>query len=107
MSNWMIVQIVVEIALLVFGLTGLFFAFRELPEVWNCDKEEDDISSLHPSSIVYTEGVFDKYQFDIKESNELTKKMIMADSCDPGFDKTYPLFDYKFLRRNDEQIRYH
>ena len=42
MSNWMIFQIIVEIALLVFGLTGLFFAFRELPEVWNCDKEEEN-----------------------------------------------------------------
>ena len=103
MSIWMIVQIIVEIALLVFGLTGLFFAFRELPEVWNCDKEDeiDDISSLHPIAIYGGEHFGEKY------TNELTKKMIMADSCDPGFDKTYPLFDYKFLRRNDEQIRYH
>ena len=63
MSNWMIFQIIVEIALLVFGLTGLFFAFRELQEAWNCDKYDkvDDIPSLHPITFYGGDHFGEKY----------------------------------------------
>ena len=63
MSGWMIFQIIVEIALLVFGLAGLFFAFKELPEAWNCDKhdEVDDIPSLHPTIFYGGDRFGEKY----------------------------------------------